>query len=206
MQKTLYPQHPVHCIITGPSCSGKSVFLTNKVLHVINEYDKVYIHSPSLYQDSYQKKIKCFTNYILINITQNYPNEKFIDTVTNEIGIKKDFEKSDIELETYESIEEIKLPQEYNDGGVIILDDLNGKEMKNPRVQAMIKRSRHNKISIFFISHNYHELPKRTMRANGNIYHIFKPNIFRDVQNLSSQSKNGYDPQRSHVINIHFLD
>ena len=30
----------------------------------------------------------------------------------------------------------------------------------------------------------YYELPKRTIRANGNIYHIFKPNKFRDVQNL----------------------
>ena len=27
-------------------------------------------------------------------------------------------------------------------------------------------------------------MPKRTIRANGNICHIFKPNNFRDVQNL----------------------
>ena len=47
----------------------------------------------------------------------------------------------------------------------------------------MFKRSRHSNISIFIISQDYYELPKRTIRANGNIYHIFKPNIFRDVQN-----------------------
>ena len=29
MDKNLYPQHPVRCIITGPSECGKSVFLTN---------------------------------------------------------------------------------------------------------------------------------------------------------------------------------
>ena len=29
MEKTLYPTHPVRCIITGPSQCGKSVFLTN---------------------------------------------------------------------------------------------------------------------------------------------------------------------------------
>ena len=28
------------------------------------------------------------------------------------------------------------------------------------------------------------KLPKRTIKANGKIYHIFKPNNFRDVQNL----------------------
>ena len=57
-------------------------------------------------------------------------------------------------------------------------------KMNNPRVQAMFKRSRHNNLSIFIISQDYYELPKRTIGANGNIYHIFKPNNFRDVQNL----------------------
>ena len=48
----------------------------------------------------------------------------------------------------------------------------------------MFKRSRHNNISIFIISQDYHDLPKRTIRANGNIYQIFEPNNFRVVQNL----------------------
>ena len=73
----------------------------------------------------------------------------------------KDFEKSDPEIETYESIEEIKFPQEYDDGGFILLDDLNEKEMNDPRVQAMFKRSRHNNLSSFIISQNYYELPKK---------------------------------------------
>ena len=33
-----------------------------------------------------------------------------------------------------------KFPQEYDDGGINILDDLNKKEMNDPRVQAMFKR------------------------------------------------------------------
>ena len=48
----------------------------------------------------------------------------------------------------------------------------------------MFKRGGHKNLSIFIISQDYYELPKRTIRANGNIYHIFKPNNFRDVQNL----------------------
>ena len=51
----------------------------------------------------------------------------------------KDFEKSDTEIETYESIEESKLPQEYDVGGFIILDDLNEIELNDPGVQAMFK-------------------------------------------------------------------
>ena len=58
------------------------------------------------------------------------------------------------------------------------------KKMNDPRVQAMFKRSRHNMLSIFIISQDYSEVPKRTIRANGKIFHILTPNKFRDVHNL----------------------
>ena len=112
-----------------------------------------------------------------------YDIEQDIDVVIDEIVNKKDFEKSDTELKTYESIEELTFPEEYEDGGIIIPDDLNEKEMNPPRVQAMSKRSRHNTLSIFLIGQEYYDLPKRTIRAIGNIYHIFKPNSFSDVRN-----------------------
>ena len=153
-------------------------------MNIINEYDKIYIYSPSLHQDLYQKLIKCFSNYIPIHIIPNILNEKDIDVVIDELVNIKDFEKPNTEIETYESIEELKFPQEYDDGGFIILDDLNEKEMIDPRVQAMFKRSRHNNLSIFIISQDYYELPKKTIRANGIIYHNFKPNNVLDVRNF----------------------
>ena len=110
MEKILYPSHPVRCIITGPSECGISVFLTNLILYFINEYDKIYIYSPSLHQDLYQKLFKCFSNYIPNNIIPNILNEKDIDLVIEEIVTYKDFEKSDTETQTFESIEELKLP------------------------------------------------------------------------------------------------
>ena len=57
MDKILYPNHPVRCVITGPSECDKSVFLTNLILIFFNEYDKIYIYSASLHQDLYQKII-----------------------------------------------------------------------------------------------------------------------------------------------------
>ena len=184
MEKFLYPNQPVRCIITSPSECDKSVFLTKLFLNIINEYDKLYIYSPSLHQDLYQKLIKCFSSFISIHIIPNVLNKEDIDVVIEELVYNKDFEKSNSEIETYESIEELKFPQEYEDGSIIILDDLNEKEMKNPRVQAMFKRSRHINLSIFIISQDYNEVPKRTIRANGNIYHKFKPNSFLDVRNI----------------------
>ena len=157
MEKYLYPNHPVRCIITGPSECGKSVFLTNLLLLIINEYDKIYIYSPILHQDFYQKLIKGFSNYIPIHIIPNILIEEDLDIVNKELIIKKDFEKSNTEIETYESIEDLNFPQEYEKNSNIILDDLNQKEMDDLRVQAMFKRSRHNNLSIFIISQDYYE-------------------------------------------------
>ena len=51
----------------------------------------------------------------------------------------------------------------------------------------MFKRSRLNSLTFVAFSQNYYELPKRIIRVNGNVYHIFEiseTNIFRDVQNI----------------------
>ena len=184
MEKFFYPNHPVRCIITGPSECGKSVFLTNLILNIIKEYDKIYIYSPSLHQHLYQKLIKCFSINIPIHIIPNILNEEDFDIVIEDIVNNEDFKKSDTEIEIFESIEELKFPQEFENNSNIILDDLNQKEMDDPRVQAMFKRSRHNNLSIFIIGQDYYELSKKTIRCKGNIYRNFKPNNFTDVQNF----------------------
>ena len=165
MEKTLYPKHPVRCIITGPSNVGKSYFLTNLILNIINEYDKINIYSPSLHQELYQKLIKCFTNYIPIHIIPNILNEADIDIVLDELVNNKDFEKLDCEIETFDNIEELKFPQESENISIIILDDLNQTEMDDPRVQAMFKRPGHNILSIFIISQDYCDLSKKKQKV-----------------------------------------
>ena len=184
MEKTLYTNHPVRCIITGPSECGESVFLSNLILKIINEHDKTYIYSPSLHQDLYQNLIKCSSNYLPVHIKPNILNEADIDIVLDELVKNNDFEKPNCEIEIYERIEELKFPQEFETNSITILDDLNQKEMDDPRAQAMFKRSKHNILSIFIISQDYYELSKNTIRFNSNIFHIFKPNNFRDVLNL----------------------
>ena len=98
MDKNLYPTDHVRCIVRGPSECAKSVFLTNLILNIINEYNKIYIYSPSVHQDLYQKFIKCFSSYIPINIIPNILNEEDIDIVIEEIVNNKDFEKSNTKI------------------------------------------------------------------------------------------------------------
>ena len=48
----------------------------------------------------------------------------------------------------------------------------------------MFKRSKHNSLSIFIISQDHYQVPKRTIPDNSKIFHILKLNNYRDVQNL----------------------
>ena len=56
--------------------------------------------------------------------------------------------------------------------------------LNDPRVQALFKRSSLCNVKTLCISQDFYRLPKRTIRANGTLYHVFKPNNFRDFQNL----------------------
>ena len=124
MERFHYPQHPIRCNNTGRSKCGKSVFLTFLTLKNDNQYGKMFIFSPSLHHDLYQKKFKCFSTYILFHIIPNILNEEDIHVIFDQIVNKKDSEKSITGLKTYESIEELKYPQEIEDRGIIILEDL----------------------------------------------------------------------------------
>ena len=108
--------------------------------------------------------------YLPLNVFQNILNEGIfledLDSVIEVIVNDPDFESSEKEIEIYDSIEELKFPNDYDNGGIIILDDLNEKEMNDPLIQAMFKRSRHNNLPIFVVSQDYSELPKKTIRAN----------------------------------------
>ena len=103
----------------------------------------------------------------------------------------------------------MKYPQEYkSDQSIVInLDDLNQNEMEDARVQAMFKRSSHNNISVFILIQDYYELSKRRIRCNSNICHIFKPNKFRDVQNLyQDKASMGMNPNEFKYSTITYWD
>ena len=82
-----------------------------------------------------------------------------------EIVNEKDFEKSETEIESYESIE-LKYPQEYDSDQRtnITLDDFNDKKINDPRVQATSKQCR--QISILIISQDYMNYQKITYSSS----------------------------------------
>ena len=65
-------------------------------------------------------------------------NEKFIDIVIGEVVNKKNFEKSETELESHYNIEELNFPQKYDSIQPIIItfDDINEKEINDPLLRS----------------------------------------------------------------------
>ena len=71
MEKYLYPEKPVRCIISGKSASGKSTLLFKILFNIINEFDKVFTLSPTIHQPTFKTIIKCFNNFLPLNVIQN---------------------------------------------------------------------------------------------------------------------------------------
>ena len=175
MDTVLYPTHPGRCVFAGRSEYEKSCFLTKFISNIINVFGKIFYCSPSLHQDSCQKLIKCCSNFLPIISVQNIFNEEDLDVIIEEIGNNENFEKSELQIETHQSIEEMKYPQEFESDFSILttIDDLGEKAKNDPRFQAIFKSLSHRKVFIFMFSQSYYELPKLTSRANGKWYSIF---------------------------------
>ena len=96
MDKILYPSDSVRAIICGPSNSGKTYFLRNLILNIIDDFPKNFIYSPSLHQELYQNIIKCFNAVLPLHVIQNILNEDIsiddLDGVIEAIVNDEDFE------------------------------------------------------------------------------------------------------------------
>ena len=70
MDKKLYPKTPVRVVISGPSGCGKTCLLMKLITEIINDFTEIYIYSPSIHQETYQK---------LINVSnKKYPRNQYL--------------------------------------------------------------------------------------------------------------------------------
>ena len=163
MEKLLYPEKPIRCIISGKSASGKSTLLFKILFDIITDFNKIFIYSPTIHQPVYQTLIKCLESFIPLNVIKNVLELKIsleeLQPLIEEIINEEDFESSQIECESYDNIDELKNAQEYDPykHNVIILDDLNKEQLNDKRVQMLFKRGRHNNLSVFVITHGFYE-------------------------------------------------
>ena len=72
---------------------------------------KKYTSSHPVYIKIFIKIIKCFSNFIPINIDQNNLNEDDINVVIDDICSDKNFQRSDFEKETFDNKEDLNYPK-----------------------------------------------------------------------------------------------
>ena len=163
------------------------------LFNINNDFDKRYIFSPTIHQSNYQKIIKCFQSFLPLNVVgkilkQNISLDDLDDTIEVIIN-DEDFESSEIEIEVYDNINELKDATDYDSEkhNIILLDDLNKDQLNDKRVQMLFKRGRHNNLSVFVTSHGYYELPKDTIRKLSSIIHHFIANNYSNIEQIHRQ-------------------
>ena len=148
---------------------------------------------PQFINQTYQKIIKCFQNFLPLNIIykilQKNVSLEELDDVIEVIVNDEDFISSETECEVYDNIDELKNAQEY-DGekhSKIILDDLSKDQLNDKRIQMLFKREKHNNLSVFVITHGFYELPKDTIRENSIIIHHFITSNYSNIECIHRQ-------------------
>ena len=86
--------------------------------------------------------------------------------------------------------DEIKPLSEYENGGIIVFDDILGSS--NSRfIDQIFIRGRHKNLDIYFLSQSYFDLPKRTIRNNSNKIILFNQTL-KDIEHIYRDVA-GYD-------------
>ena len=151
-------------------------------MNVVNDIVKVYIYSPCLDQDFYQKIIKYFKNFSPKNVNQSIITEKNLNRLIEEIVDHEKFSKLKIKVEAHESKNELKYRQDYHSDHplVISLDVLNEKNWVFPDFKHFLNVITNLLLHPVKVLKNFRENDE----TNGNEFHIFESNLFRDVPNL----------------------
>ena len=105
MDKKLYPTHPVRVLVAGPSECGKSCTSKNLILNNIKDFGKIYVYSPSLHEQFYQKLFNCYNNITPIKVFQDTLKEEDLDYLIEGLVNNENFEKSEREKESFETVE-----------------------------------------------------------------------------------------------------
>ena len=176
----------VRLIICGDSNAGKGFLLMRLLLEGYLDFNRLYIFSPSIHQTEYQILVKSFEAGLhKANIIALYKNQEKIKDPFNMINIvsRKIKVKNEIKVQSYDNDELIPKTIELDKTkkNLFIFDDCAYESQSN--IHGYFTKGRHNNISCIYLTQNYFQLPRRSIRGNSNCFIFFKLKM-KDVQNI----------------------
>ena len=174
-------------LIVGKSGCGKTTLLLNLLLRP-GWLD--YVFGRSLFQPEYRILKKAFEENLpkefilrLFDMREEIQNKQAPPSIVLQELAKSVKKKSDIECNFFETASDLPDPRDLNpeDKNLMIFDDLLLE--KQNKCEDYYVRGRHSNVDCFYLTQNYFQLPRRTIRTNSNFICIFPQNL-RDMNNL----------------------
>ena len=186
----LLPQ-VIRGLIIGKCGCGKTTLVINFLLRPgWLDYNNINIFSKSLFQPEYRILKKAFketlSNEVIIGLFENQNEIKdlgispisFVEEMAKEIR-----DKSDVECNFYQSVEDVPEPRELSSekNNLMVFDDLLFEKQKHLRI--VIFRGRHSNVDCFHLAQKYFKLPRQTIRMNANFICMF-PQDFKNLNHI----------------------
>lgn len=190
----------IRAVVLGSSGCGKTFRVFNMLLQPgFLDYDTLHIFSPSLHQDEYRLLISGLKNKLSKkDITLCIQGQDALG-VSDPESLTEQYAKTlkptalwtDVEVYAYKSVNDVPQPESLQKGRkhVLIFDDcMSGKQ---EALENFYTRGRHMNCNCIYLTQNWFELPRRTIRGNANVVLLFPVNqrdlklIYKDL--LESQ-------------------
>ena len=172
----------IRAIVVGSSSCGKTFRVFNMLLQSdFLDYDTLHIFSPSLFQDEYRLLLSGFKNKLTkadIILCIQHQNELGVadpEALTEQYAdtLSENEKWQNIKVEGYTSVTNVPEPEqlEKNRKHLLVFDDC----MSGPQKQLenFYTRGRHMNCNCIYLTQNWFELPRRTIRANANLFLLF---------------------------------
>ncbi len=180
-------------LILGDSNCGKSFLLLRLLLEGNLDYNNLVLFTPSLHQIEYQILIQGFKNGLnKEQIMALIENQKEIEDpleLIKEIGLVAvgspggKQSKSKIDCQAFDNNVSLPLPGSFDKKkkNLVVFDDCAFDDQSN--IHSYFTRGRHNNVNSIYLSQNYFQLPRRSIRGNSNCFVFFKLNSV-DLTNM----------------------
>ena len=172
-------------LIVDKSGCGKTTLLFNLLLKPgLLDYDNLRIFGKSLFQYDYRLLKKAFEENLpkecilrLFNMRDEIKNSLVPPSIVIQEWAKTIKNKSIVKCNFFEMASDVPDPRDVNteDKNLMIFDDLLLE--KQNKCECYYIRGRHSNVDCFYLSQNYFQLPRQTIRENSNFICLFSQDL-----------------------------